>query len=259
MKKGLIILLVILVAVIVILGILFIKSKPEKEVKKENKKVTTKVTTKKEEDLMEGISLNYHASIRMEKNKKVIYFDPYKIENTLNDADYIFITHSHYDHYSEEDIKKVMNDNTKFIITTDLEDKVKSLVSDTSKVTVVYPNKEYKVDDISFETIPAYNTNKTFHKKSYNWVGYNLELNGKKYYVVGDSDITDELKKVECDVIFIPVGGTYTSTDEEAAEAVSSMNVKYAVPIHYGVVGSRKNAENFVNKLETNIKGIILK
>ena len=36
--------------------------------------------------------------------------------------DAIFVTHSHYDHYSPDDIKKVMKNNTKFVITSDLED-----------------------------------------------------------------------------------------------------------------------------------------
>ena len=46
-----------------------------------------------------------HSSIRI-SGEKIIYFDPFKIEKNYNDADYIFCTHSHYDHFSEEDIRK---------------------------------------------------------------------------------------------------------------------------------------------------------
>lgn len=222
-------------------------------------KIETTTNKAKEKDIMDGITVNYHASIRFEKNNKIIYFDPFKIENNLNDADYIFITHSHYDHYSESDIKKVMKDDTKFIITSDLEDKVKALGISSNNVTVAYPEEKYTVGSLNFNTIPAYNINKSFHKKSYNWVGYNVNIDGTKYYIVGDSDATDELKNVKCDVIFIPVGGTYTMNDEEAATVVNEMNPKYAVPIHYGESGSRANADAFVNKLNDDIKGIILK
>ena len=76
--------------------------------KQENANVTNSDEERKDDDIMDGITLNYQSSIRIEKNGKVIYFDPYKIESNSNDADYIFITHSHYDHYSEDDIKKVM-------------------------------------------------------------------------------------------------------------------------------------------------------
>lgn len=258
MKK---LLYVFIVLIILIVGFLlannYLSNKDNKT--SDNKKTTT--TTKKEEtkkeNIMEGVTLNYHASIRIEKNNKVIYFDPYKIDDAKNDADYIFITHSHYDHYSESDIKKVMKGSTKFIVTSDLEDKVNAL--GTNNITVAYPEKNYTIDDLKVETIPSYNTNKTFHKKSYNWVGYNVEIDNVKYYVVGDSDITDELKKVKCDVIFIPVGGTYTMTDGEAAEVVNEIKPKYAVPIHYGEVGSKTNAESFISKLNSEIEGIILK
>ncbi len=254
---------ILIIVIILLMGSLIVYNCLDKEEKVESKekKTTDVVTTtkKKEKNEMDGITLNYHASIKIKKEGKVIYFDPFKIDNVSNDADYIFITHSHYDHYSEADIKKVMKDDTKFIITSDLQSKVINLGVSKENVTVVYPNENYTIDEIKFDTIPSYNTNKTYHKKSYNWVGYNINVGGVKYYVVGDSDVTDEFKSVKCDVIFVPVGGTYTMTDIEAVEAINEMKPKYAVPIHYGEAGSKENAENFVKKINQNIKGVILK
>ena len=62
------------------------------------------------------------------------------------------------------------------------------------------------VQGIKFETVPAYNTNKTFHPKENGWVGYVIEINGIKYYIAGDTDITEENKKVKCDVAFCASG-----------------------------------------------------
>lgn len=261
MKKVLCILLaIILFGVCAFLIKTYVFDKEEKPVKKSTgKKVVTTTTNKPKEDIMDGITINFHASVRMEKDGKVIYFDPYQITDTLNDADYVFITHSHYDHYSESDIKKVIKDDTKYIVTSDVELKIKAMGVSSDNITTAYPNESYKIDNLKIDAITAYNTNKSFHKKSYNWVGYNVNINGIKYYVVGDSDVTDEMKKVSCDVIFVPVGGTYTMTDKEAAEVVNDIKPKYAVPYHYGVVGSRSNAENFVSYLNSDIKGIILK
>ena len=222
-------------------------------------KTTTKVTKKEDENIMDGVTLNYQSSIRIEKGNKIIYFDPYKIENNSNDADYIFITHSHYDHFSISDISKIKNDNTKFIITSDIQDKIQELGVKEENIQVVYPNNNYKIGTLSFDVVAAYNTNKSYHKKSYNWVGYNVDIDGTYYYTVGDSDVTEELGKVSCDVIFIPVGGTYTMTDIEAADIVNNINPKIAVPVHYDEVGSKSNAEVFISKLDNKIRGIILK
>lgn len=265
MNKKVMIISVVIVFIVAVIIACVNEIKVDNEIKlNENDKTTKTITTttnqeRKDDDIMDGITLNYQSSIRIEKNGKVIYFDPYKIESNSNDADYIFITHSHYDHYSEDDIKKVMKNDTKFVVTSDLENKVKALGVLEDNVLVVYPNEEHNIDDISFETVPAYNIDKTYHKKSYNWVGYVIDLDGVKYYDVGDSDVTDEFKNVSCDVIFVPVGGTYTMTDSEAINAVNEMKPKYAVPVHYGEVGSSTNADNFVNGLNDDITGVILK
>ena len=49
------------------------------------------------------ISINAHSSIRVESDK-IIYFDPFQIKEENHDADIIFITHDHFDHFSIEDI-----------------------------------------------------------------------------------------------------------------------------------------------------------
>ncbi len=207
--------------------------------------------------MLENIQVLYHSSIKINK-AKVIYIDPFKIEDDSHDADIIFITHSHYDHYSEEDIKKIIKENTKIIVTNDLKEKAES-ITNSENLIVVQPNEKYCVEGINIETIPAYNTNKQFHPKQNNWVGYVIELNGLKYYIAGDTDITDENKTVKCDIAFVPVGGTYTMTAKEAADLINIIKPKMAVPIHYGsVVGTKQDATDFVNLLDKGIEGKIL-
>ena len=115
------------------------------------------------------------------------------------------------------------------------------------------------VKGIKFETIPAYNTNKTFHPKKNGWVGYIIIINGIRYYIAGDTDITEENKKVKCDVAFVPVGGTYTMNFKEAANLINEIKPKIAIPIHYGsVVGTEHDSIDFIRLLHREIKGIIL-
>lgn len=208
--------------------------------------------------MLNNIEVLYHSSIRINK-EKTIYIDPFKIDRNYNDADIIFITHDHYDHYSEEDIDKVINENTVIVIPEELLTKVLKKGINKNAIITVKPNQKYMVQGIKFETVPAYNTNKTFHPKENGWVGYVIEINEIKYYIAGDTDITEENKKVKCDVAFVPVGGTYTMDFKEAAQLVNEIQPKVAVPIHYGsVVGTKQDAEEFIKLLHTNIKGVIL-
>lgn len=208
--------------------------------------------------MLENVEVLYHSSIKI-KDNKIIYIDPFKIDKDYNDADIVFITHDHFDHYSEEDIDKVINENTTIIIPEELLTKILRKGINKNAVITVESNKEYMVQGIKFETILAYNTNKTFHPKENYWVGYIITLDGIRYYIAGDTDITEENRKVKCDVAFVPVGGTYTMNYSEAAELVNIIKPKIAVPIHYGsIVGTKQDATNFIKLLHSSIKGIIL-
>ena len=205
--------------------------------------------------MLENIKCLGHSTIKMLDKDKVIYIDPYNIKEDKKDADIIFITHAHYDHFSEEDIIKIKNENTIIVITEDIYNKVIELGFLEKKIIKVMPKEEYKIGNIRFQTIPAYNIDKKFHPKENMWVGYLININSIRYYIAGDTDITNENKKVECDVAFLPVGGTYTMNYKEAAELANIIRPQIAVPIHYGIiVGTKEDALNFGNLINKDIK-----
>lgn len=204
--------------------------------------------------MINNISINCHSSIKI-NGEKVIYVDPYKIKEINKDADLIFITHEHYDHYSIEDINKIKKSNTRFIVPKSMKNRlIIDGISENDIISVDVKNK-YNVDDIEFETIPAYNINKSFHPKNSNWVGYIININNIKYYIAGDTDITDEAINVKCDIAFIPIGGTYTMDYKEAATLTNKIKPKYAIPIHYGlIVGKYEDAIKYSNLLDKEIE-----
>ena len=209
--------------------------------------------------MLENIKCLGHSTIKMLDKDKVIYIDPYNIKEDKKDADIIFITHAHYDHFSEEDIIKIKNENTIIVITEDIYNKVIELGFLEKKIIKVMPKEEYKIGNIRFQTIPAYNIDKKFHPKENMWVGYLININNIRYYIAGDTDITNENKKVKCDVAFLPVGGTYTMNYKEAAELANTIKPKIAIPTHYGsVVGAPEDGQKFVKNLDEGIEGIIL-
>ena len=207
--------------------------------------------------MQENAEVLIHSSIRL-NGEKVIYIDPFKIDKQFNDANFVFITHDHYDHYSEEDIDKVKKNDTIFIVPEMLSSKLlKKGIPDTN-IVPVEPNRIYGVSGLKFETIPAYNIDKQFHPKENGWVGYVIELNRLRYYTAGDTDVTEENKQVKCDIALVPVGGTYTMNAKEAAELVNIIKPKIAVPIHYGeIVGTKQDAEEFITLLNPEIEGRI--
>lgn len=209
--------------------------------------------------MIENVEVLCHSSIKMKNKNIIIYIDPFKIDNYYNDADFIFITHDHYDHYSEEDINKVVNNDTIIVVPDGLITKLMQIGINKDKIIVVEPNKKYSVKGINFETVPAYNINKKFHPKENGWVGYLINLNNNVYYIAGDTDFTEENRKVKCDVALVPVGGTYTMDYKEAATLINEIKPQIAVPIHYGsIVGTKQDAINFTQLLNKSIKGIIL-
>ena len=208
--------------------------------------------------MLEDIEVLCHSSIKL-NTEKIIYFDPFRINENYHDADIIFITHDHYDHYSEEDIDKVEKTGTVIVAPEDLLAKLLKKGFQKENIITVKPNESYTVKNIKFTTIPAYNINKQFHPKENKWVGYLIEIDGSSYYIAGDTDITEENQKIKCDVAFVPVGGTYTMNYKEAAELINIIQPKVAVPIHYGsIVGTEQDAANFSKLVSPEIKVEIL-
>lgn len=199
-----------------------------------------------------------HNSIKITENV-IVYVDPFKINKEYNDADYVFFTHSHYDHFSPEDIEKVKKESTVFIVTEDLKQKAEDLYG-KENILVVKPNEDYHVSDFDFKTTYAYNVNKAFHPKENKWVGYLIQINNKTYYIAGDTDNIEEIQDIECDEAFIPIGGTYTMNYKEAAELANVIKAKVVIPTHYGsIVGDKEDAIKFKELVEGKEVKILMK
>ena len=200
------------------------------------------------------ITVNCQSSIKI-TGKKVIYFDPLKLESKEKDADFIFITHTHWDHFSKDDILKIKNEGTKIIGPRDiLEDCLKLGFKENNIITVV-PNERKIIENISFKTVPAYNKIKNFHPKQNNWVGYVITINQVTYYIMGDTDALEENQNINCDIVFSPIGGKYTMDSKEAAQFINILNPKKVIPIHYGlIVGTKNDLEEFKKLVNDSIE-----
>ena len=184
-----------------------------------------------------------HASFKIKTSDKTIYIDPFEI-NESDPADIILITHAHYDHCSVDDIQKIVKNTTNILAPADCIQKFAGRLM--GKIQPVLPNNKYTILGIEIETVSAYNTNKQFHPKENGWVGYIINASGTRVYHAGDTDFIPEMSKIKTDVALLPVGGTYTMTAKEAANACLAITTKIAIPMHYGkIVGAKESAEEF--------------
>ncbi|MHC4658167.1 MAG: MBL fold metallo-hydrolase [Planctomycetota bacterium] len=189
-----------------------------------------------------------HASLKISGDGAVVYIDPWKLREVVHDATVVLVSHSHYDHYSAEDVAKVAGADTKIVGPGE------TIVNEKNGQ-VLEPGQSVTVRSVKVSGVASYNPNKQFHPKANNWLGFVVEIGSVRIYYAGDTDLTDETKALsDIDVALLPVGGTYTMGADEAAAAVEAIRPKRAIPYHWGdIVGSRSDAEQFAEKAKCEV------
>lgn len=179
-----------------------------------------------------------HDSFCIDGSKK-IYTDPFKLKKH-DSADFILITHTHYDHLSPEDIDLVSTPHTILVGPYDAKSKLKH-------ITTMKPGDKQTIAGVTIEAVSAYNINKQFHPQVNGWLGFIITLDNTRIYLAGDTDRIPEMKTfTNIDIALLPVSGTYVMTAHEAAEAALDIHPVLAIPMHYGsIVGSVHDAEQF--------------
>lgn len=211
--------------------------------------------------VLDRISVLQHSCVRIQSLNPalVIYFDPFQMDDIPCDADVVFITHAHYDHYSPDDIDKVSNSATVYVLPASMKSREITLqLGGADRCTFLPPNSSFEVAGLPVETVPAYNIGKEFHPKANEWVGYVITVDGVRVYVSGDMDDTPDARQVRCDVALVPVGGKFTMTAEEAAVFVGAIKPQVAVPTHYGsIVGKPEDGPRFAQAVQPPVEAIV--
>jgi len=175
-----------------------------------------------------------HGSLYFEFKNLIIHVDPYSSQadyNALPDADLIFITHGHSDHYDMAALNKIKTDSTLMIYTQAVEDL--GTYSDTS---IVMKNGDsLVVKGIPVKAVPAYNiVNSSYHPKG-TGNGYIFTFGEKRVYVAGDTESIPEMDSLgTIDVAFLPMNLPYTMSVNMAAEAARKVNPDILYIYHFG-------------------------
>ena len=201
-----------------------------------------------------NIEVFTQSSIRIRCDAGTVYADPFRMKISPHDADIVLITHDHYDHFSPEDLAKVINPATILVVPEKLADKAAAFSAQVKAIETVLPGQQYQIAGLSLETVPSYNRIKPFHPKKNGWVGYLLDLEGQRVFIAGDTDKTKENSAVQCDIALVPVGGKFTMDPKEAADLINTIRPKTAIPTHYGtIVGKKNDGDLFASLVDPSI------
>lgn len=196
-----------------------------------------------------------HATFKISDDKITVYFDPFILPPNPKKADLIIISHDHFDHCDPKKVDIIKKPDTTVITN---ESSAKKL---SGNVKIMKPGDIVKEKNVTIQAFPSYNIGKHFHPKGIG-LGFVIEIGGVRIYHAGDTDFIPEMSKIKTDIALLPIGGTYTMNEEEAAKAVLTIKPKIAIPMHFGFInGTEGNPNLFKEKIQEqnpNINVIIL-
>ena len=194
---------------------------------------------------LENIRVFTQSAIRIQsKDGMVIYLDPFSLTDAeaAHDADYVFITHAHFDHFSPEDIARVAGDHTELVAPASMGAEV-ARVADEIGATAVHllqAGGRLELPGVAVETVPAYNVEQErleMHPQANGWLGYALTVDGVRYYAAGDTDQNPDNEQVACDVALVPIGGRPASGRGVRERAAPENRGAHPLRQHRGCVG----------------------
>lgn len=177
-------------------------------------------------DFLDGVTWFRHSSIRIRRWEMEIHVDPWGVTEK-GEADYILLTHPHYDNFSEEDIAKVRGPETVVVAPTNMRKQLDAADH------LLHPGDLIQLNRIDILAVPAYNRHRKFHPADSGWLGYVFSLGSVTYYHAGHTDPLDTMAGIRCDVAFVPCCSDYTIGPEDAARVAEMCGASILVPLHW--------------------------
>ena len=199
-------------------------------------------------EVLRGVRWFRQLSVRVRRGGITLHVDPNGISASEEPADFILLTHPHYDVFSERDIDRLKKPGTVIIAPASM----KKLVPDGDHYMTA--GDALQIGGADILAVPAYNASRRYHPRGAGWLGYVFSLGGVTYYHAGHTSLIPPMTGLNCDVAFLPCDGKYSMGPAEMLRAGEACGARVVVPIHCGAVpGVREEFE----KLRSSFPGEI--
>lgn len=183
-----------------------------------------------------------HSTYSIEINKMIILVDPFFTgnpmihKNYINDmkADYILITHAHYDHIS--DVESIAN-RTQAIIIANYEIAGFFAKKGLNTIAINFGSKiNFNFGDLRYVYA---NHSSSFPNGEYggNPGGFIIQHDQQSIYLAGDTALTEEMKLIPkyttLDLAILPIGGRFTMDYFDALIASNLIKCNKILGVHY--------------------------
>lgn len=177
-----------------------------------------------------------HSCFKLRGRIATLITDPFDPEMTgrkfpKTESDIVTVSHHHQDHNYT---KGVEGDNV-----------------------IVDGVGEYEIKGVSIVGVATYHDNSKGSERGKNTV-YKIVMDGIAIVHCGDlgHKLEDSQKEIlaGCDVLLVPVGGTYTINHEQAAEIVSQLEPSIVIPMHYKSTSMKKEINDNLAEVQLFLK-----
>jgi len=175
---------------------------------------------------LSGVTWFRHSSIRIRRGGVEIHVDPFGITERAR-ADFILLTHPHYDNFSEEDIAKVRGPDTVLIAPASMRKQLEDVDH------LLRPGDMVQLGQVQILAVPAHNLSRKFHPPDSGWLGYVFTVDDLTYFHCGHSDPLEAMAGIRCDVAFVPCCSDYTMSAQDAVTVAEACQASTLVPLHW--------------------------
>lgn len=172
---------------------------------------------------------------------------PYNLE-LLGDINYIFISHTHYDHFDTKSIKKLLHKKATFIVPLGFNKYLYRIDKNLISFELNWYDSFNLSDEVKLSLVPAKHWSRRglFDINRALWGGAILSSKSKTIYFAGDTGYDTHFKEIgsryNIDYALLPIGAYNPSNimkynhlnPKEAMRASLDLNADIFIPMHYG-------------------------